>query len=120
MPSISPSVLEPALRRSAHPFAADLLGRLVRGSDTPTSKATRPVPRAEALRIYRRKSAQGDRPHVRTEGYAELLAALGETSDGEIVVHGIAFADVVYLVFTDPERTRCIGALRKTRLPPDP
>lgn len=117
MARISPDVLEPALAGSADPLATDLLGRLRRRRGAPTSKATRPYPAAEALGVYRRKAAQGDRPNVRTEGYAELLAALSQGSEGEVIVHGVAFADVVYLVFTDPARTRCVGVLRKTRLP---
>jgi hypothetical protein len=117
MARISPDVLEAALVGSADPLAADLLGRLRRGSSAPTSTATRPYPAAEALGVYRRKAARGDRPNVRTEGYAELLGALSRASHDEVIVHGVAFADVVYLVFTDPARTRCVGVLRKTRIP---
>jgi hypothetical protein len=117
MARVSPDVLEPALIASVEPLAADLLERLHRESDVPTSKATRPFPRTEALRVYRRKAAQGDRARVRTEGYSALLAALSEAPESEVVVHGLAFADAVYLVFTDPGRTHCLGILRKRRLP---
>ncbi|HET6578306.1 MAG TPA: hypothetical protein VFG66_08285 [Gemmatimonadales bacterium] len=120
MPRISPLVLEPALIASADPLAADLLERLRGKCDEPTSKTTRPFPRAGALGVYRRKAAQGDRPRVRTEGYAELLTALSQAPEGEVVVHGLAFADAVYLVFTDPGRRHCIGMLRKVRLPAGP
>ena len=80
------------------------------------AKATRAYPRREALRIYHRKAAQGDRSSVRTEGYARLLAALTADPDGDVVVHGLSFSHEVYLVFTDPARTHCVGVLRKTRL----
>jgi hypothetical protein len=116
MARVSPAMLEPALLGSADPLAAELLGRLHRPGDVPASKATRPFPRTEALRVYRRKSAQGDRPHVRTKGYPELLAALSEAGESEVIVHGLAFIDVVFLVFTDARRARCIGVLRKARI----
>jgi hypothetical protein len=116
MTRISSSLLEPALLGSDDPLAADLLGRLHSGIDVPASKTTRPFPRLEALNLYRRKAAQGDRNRVRTDGYAGLLAALSDARDGEVIVHGVAFADAVYLVFTDPSRTHCVGVLRKVRL----
>jgi hypothetical protein len=117
MTSIGPRVVEPALRATTDPLAADLLGRLQQGATAPVrARATRPFPRREALRIYRRKAAKGDRQTVRTDGYPALLAALGEAGESEVVVHGMAFADAVYLVFTDPSRTRCIGVLRKLLL----
>lgn len=117
MPSIAPSVVEPALRASADPLARDLLARLER--DTAASaraKTTRPFPRQEALRIYRQKAAKGDRPTVRTDGYPALLAALEAAPGGAVIVHGVAFADAVYLVFTDSSRTHCLGMLRKRLL----
>ena len=115
MTRISSSLLQPALLGSADPLAADLLGRLRSGIGAPASKSTRPFPRLEALRVYRRKAAQGDRNRVRTDGYPELLAALSEAPDGEV-----AFADAVYLVFTDRSRAHCVGVLRKVRLPLTP
>jgi hypothetical protein len=117
MTRISSSLLEPALLGSADSLAADLLGRLRGGIVAPASKATRPFPRLEALRVYRRKAAQGDRNRVRTDGYPELLAALSDAPGGEVMVHGVAFADAVYLVFTDRSRAHCVGVLRKVRLP---
>ncbi len=118
MPRIVPSVVEPALLASTDPLAVDLLARL-RGEAAGASraKATRPFSRQEALRIYRHKAALGDRPAVRTDGFASLLATLAAAPEQEVIVHGIAFADAVYLVFTDPRRTRCVGVLRKVRLP---
>jgi len=114
---ISPSVVEPALLASADPLAAELLARL-RGNAAVglSAKATRPVSRREALRLYQRKAALGDRAAVRTEGYGSLFAALGAAPEGEVIIHGLTFADAVYLVFTDPGRTRCVGVLRKVRL----
>jgi hypothetical protein len=117
MPSIVPSAVEPALRASADPLAVDLLARLRCGAPEPTqAKTTRPFSRRDALRIYRRKAAKGDRPAVRTDGYAALLAALDGAPDGDVIVHGVAFADAVYLVFTDPDRRQCLGVLRKVLL----
>jgi hypothetical protein len=114
MPSITPSVVEPALRASADPLAADLLARLRPGEAQPVrARATRPFPRRTALRIYRHKAAEGDRRAVRTDGYPELLAGLGEAVESDVIVHGVTFADAVYLVFTDPARTQCLGVLRK-------
>ncbi len=116
MARVSPDVLEAALAGSGDPLAADLLRRLRSRREPPTTKATRPVSRREALAVYRRKAAQGDRSHVRTEGYPAFLEALAETTEADIIVHGLAFAEVVYLVLTDRTRTRCIGVLRKVRL----
>ena len=117
MPSIAPSVVEPALRASADPLAADLLARLQGEEAEPLrARATRPVTRREALRIYRHKAAKGDRSAVRTDGYPALLAALGEARESEVIVHGVAFTDAVFLVFTDTGRTRCLGVLRKRLL----
>lgn len=119
MPSIAPSIVEPALRASADPLAADLLARLQGSEAEPLrARATRPFTRGEALRIYRHKAAKGDRRTVRTDGYPALLAGLGEASEREVIVHGVAFADAVFLVFTDPGRTRCLGVLRKCLLDP--
>jgi hypothetical protein len=36
--------------------------------------------------------------------------------EGEVIVHGVTFADAVYLVLTDPGRQHCLGVLRKRRL----
>jgi hypothetical protein len=117
MPSIAASVVEPALRMSADPLAAELLARLRRHASAPTpAKATRPFPRREALRIYRRKAAKGDRPAVHTDGYPALLATLDAVPEGEVIAHGVTFPDAVYLVFTDPGRRECLGVLRKRRL----
>jgi hypothetical protein len=114
---IAVSVIEPAIRASADPLAADLVARLRQEAGTPPrAKATRPFSRRAALEIYRRKAAQGDRPTVRTDGYPALLAALGAMAEGEVIVHGVTFAETVYLVFTDPTRERCLGVLRKRRL----
>lgn len=119
MPRLSSGVVEPALRTSADPLAADLLARL-RGEAAGAiqAKATKPFSRQEALRIYRQKAALGDRPSIRTEGYPALLAALGRASEGHLIVHGLTFADAVFLVFTDSARTQCVGILRKVRLAP--
>jgi hypothetical protein len=116
MARVSPEVLEPALAGSGDPLATDLLRRLRGQREPPTTKATRPVPQREALAVYRRKAAQGDRSHVRTEGYPAFLEALARAPDADVIVHGLAFAEVVYLVLTDRTRTRCIGVLRKARL----
>jgi hypothetical protein len=117
MPRIVASVVEPALRISADPLAAELLARLRVEAVVPTpAKATRPFSRTAALRIYRQKAAKGDRPTVRTDGYPALLATLSAAPEGEVIVHGVAFADAVYLVFTDPGREECLGVLRKRRL----
>ncbi|HEX6104815.1 MAG TPA: alpha/beta hydrolase [Gemmatimonadales bacterium] len=114
---IPAAAVTPALGTCAHPLAADLLARLrARGGDATPTKTTRAFSRRDASRIYRRKAAKGDRPTVRTEGYAELLAALDAAPDGEVIVHGLTFSDAVYLVFTDPGRTECLGVLRKRRL----
>jgi len=111
------SVVELALSMSADPLAVELLARLRAEVGVPTpAKATRPFSRRAALRIYRQKAAKGDRPAVRTDGYPALLAALDAAPDGEVIVHGVTFADAVYLVFTDPGRTECLGVLRKRRL----
>jgi hypothetical protein len=117
MARIASSLVEPALRASADPLAADLLDRLLRPAGLPPrAKATRPFSRQAALEIYGRKAAKGDRPSVRTDGYPELLAALESTPESEVVVHGVTFGDAVYLVFTDPGRRCCVGVLRKRRL----
>jgi len=114
MPSIAPSIVEPVLRASADPLAADLLARLQGDEAEPMrARATRPFTRQEALRIYRHKAAKGDRRAVRTDGYPALLATLGEARESEVIVHGLAFADAVFLVFTDVGRTHCLGVLRK-------
>lgn len=119
MARIPASVLEPAIRASDDPFAVELLARLRRESDGPLrAKATRPFSRRAALAIYRRKAAKGDRPWVRTDGYPALLAVLGAAPDEQVVVHGVTFADVVYLVFTDPAREQCLAVLRKQRVGP--
>ena len=117
MPSTVPNVVEPALRASADPLAGELLAHLRRDTtELRRVRATRPFPRTEALRIYRAKAAKGDRPGVRTDGYPALLATLAETLESEVIVHGVAFVDAVYLVFTDPARINCLGVLRKTLL----
>ena len=121
MPTIGSTVVEPARRATTDPLAADLLARLQCDATRPVrARATRPFSRREALRIYRGKAAKGDRPTVRTDGYPALLAALGEADESEVVVHGVAFVDAVYLVFTDPSRTRCLGVLRKVLLDQGP
>lgn len=120
MPNVAPGVVEPALRASADPLAADLLARFRAGlAGLVRVRATEPFPRTEALRIYRYKAAKGDRPTVRTEGYPALLGALDQALESEIIVHGVTFADVVYLVLTDPARSRCVGILKKTLLGAD-
>jgi hypothetical protein len=117
MPRIVASVVELALSMSADPLAAELLARLRAEVVVPTpAKATRPFSRRAALRIYRQKAAKGDRPTVRTDGYPALLATLNAAPEGEAIVHGVRFADAVYLVFTDPGRRECLGVLRKRRL----
>jgi hypothetical protein len=117
MPRIVASVVELALSMSADPLAAELLARLRAEVVVPTlAKATRPFSRRAALRIYRQKAAKGDRPTVRTDGYPALLATLSAAPEGEAIVHGVRFADAVYLVFTDPGRRECLGVLRKRRL----
>jgi hypothetical protein len=116
MARVSPDVLEAALARSGDSLAADLLRRLHGQRDPPTTKATRPVPQREALAVYRRKAAQGDRTHVRSEGYPAFLEALAQAPEADVIVHGLAFTEVVYLVLTDRNRRRCIGVLRKVRL----
>jgi hypothetical protein len=118
VPRVAAELLEPALRASSDPLAADLVARLAREPAAIRTTATRPVPRREALRAYREKSAKGDRPRVRTDGYPALLAALGQGSDHEVIVHGVAFSEVVYIVVTDAGRTRCLGVLRKVLLGP--
>jgi hypothetical protein len=117
MARITADILEGALRSSVDPFAAELLTRLHRGGRPPPAKATRPFPRAAALEIYGRKASLGDRPAVRTDGYPALLAALASAPEGDVVVHGVTFADAVYLVVTDPDRRHCLAVLRKRRLP---
>jgi hypothetical protein len=115
MASISVSVVEPALRASVDPLAGELLARL--GQQTPIRvRATRPYPREAALELYQRKAAKADRPGVRTDGYAALLAALASTPEDQVIVHGVTFPDSVYLVFTDRSRRRCLGLLLKRRL----
>jgi len=115
MASISASVVQSALHASIDPLAGDLLARL-RQQEPARARATRAYPRRAALELYRRKAAKGDRPWVRTEGYPGLLAALKAAPEGEVIVHGLTFADVVYLVFTDRDRQNCLGVLRKRRL----
>jgi hypothetical protein len=120
MARIAPSALEPALRAGSDPLAADLLARLLRTPATPhPAKATRPYPIRTALRIYRRKALEGDRAGVHTDGYPALLAALSACPEGDVIVHGVRFADAVFLVFTDPERRHCLGLLRKRLSRPD-
>ena len=121
MARIAASVLEPALRAATDPLGADLLARLRRAAAPPHPvKATRPYPIRTALRIYRQKALEGDRPGVITDGYPELLAALSELPEGDVVVHGVRFPDAVFLAFTDPGRRRCLGVLRKRLSGPDP
>jgi hypothetical protein len=115
MGNISVSLLEPALHGSRDPLAGDLVSRL-RQQAPIRVRATRPYSRRAALEVYERKAAKGDRPWVRTEGYPFLLAALGATAEGQLIVHGVTFADAVYLVFTDPARQHCLGVLRKRLL----
>jgi hypothetical protein len=117
MARIVASIIEQALSMSADPLAAELLARLrAEVAVPPLGKATRPFSRRAALRIYREKAAKGDGPTVRTDGYPTLLATLSAAPEGETIVHGVTFADVVYLVFTDPDRKECVGVLRKRRL----
>ena len=117
MAKILPSEIVPALRASGDPLAEDLLNRLDGAAgEGPTAKVTRPFSRRQALRIYQQKAELGDRAQVRTEGYPRLFAALGEAPDADVILHGVTFADVVYLVFTDPSRTHCVGVLRKVRM----
>ena len=106
-------MLEPALRSATDPLGADLLARLQAPVGPHSAKATRPYPISIALRIYRRKALEGDRPGIHTDGYPALLAALSSHPGGDVVVHGVRFAEVVFLVFTDAERQRCLGVLRK-------
>ena len=61
-------------------------------------------------------AALGDRAPVRTEGYGRLFEALSAAPDEEVIVHGVTFSEAVYLVFTDPSRTQCVGVLRKVRI----
>jgi hypothetical protein len=117
MPRIAANVLKQALHMSTDPLAADLLARLQgKGGGSTPAKATRPFSRRAASRIYHQKAVKGDRPAVRTEGYPALLAVLDAAPEGEVIVHGVTFADAVYLVLTDPGRTECLGVLRKRRL----
>lgn len=115
MGNISVSFLEPALQASPNPLAGDLVSRLERQAPTRV-RATRPYSRRAALELYGRKAAKGDRPWVRTDGYPILLATLEAIDEGQLIVHGVTFADAVYLVFTDPTRQHCLGVLRKRRL----
>lgn len=115
MGDISVSVLATALQGSFNPLAGDLVSRLARQAPTRV-RATRPYARQSALELYKRKAAKGDRPGVRTDGYPTLLAALGSTPEGQLIVHGVTFADAIYLVFTDPTCRQCLGVLRKRRL----
>ena len=102
---------------AANRLAADLLERLrAPGAELTPAKATRPFPRRTACTIYREKALKGDRGRVRTDGFAELLATLERATEGQVIIHGIAFPDAVYLVFTDAGRTECLGVLRKRRL----
>lgn len=101
----------------ANRLAADLLARLrAPGAERTPAKATRPFPRRTACAIYREKALKGDRGRVRTDGFPELLTTLEAAEDGQVIVHGIAFPDAVYLVLTDAGRTECLGVLRKRRL----
>ena len=115
MASIPVSVLEPTLQASIDPLAGELLARL-RQQAPIRARATRPYPRRAVLELYQRKAAKGDKPWVRTDGYAVLLAALAATPEDRVIVHGVTFADAVYLVCTDPARQHCLGLLRKRRL----
>lgn len=117
MARIALSALEPAIRSSQDPLAMNLVARLEQETSAPAqAKTTRPFSRPAALEIYGRKAAKGDRPAVHTDGYPALLAALAAAPDDEVIVHGVTFADAVYLVFTDAARHRCLGMLRKRRL----
>jgi len=115
MADIPVSVVEPALRATVDPLAGELLARLSRQAPTRV-RATRPYPRGAALELYQRKAAKGDRPGVRTDGYAAVVAALASTPEDQVIVHGVTFPDAVYLVFTDRNRRRCLGLLCKRRL----
>jgi hypothetical protein len=115
MGDIAVSVLEAALQGNPDPLAGDLVSRLARQAPTRV-RATRPYSRRAALELYERKAARGDRPWVRTDGYPTLLATLEARPEGQLIVHGVTFADAVYLVFTDPTRRHCLGVLRKRRL----
>ena len=117
MARISATVVAQALGTCGGPLAADLLARLrAHGGEATPTKTTRPFSRRAAEQISGRKAAKGDSPRVRTEGYLELLARLEAVPEGEVIVHGLAFSDAVYLVFTDPARAECLGVLRKRRL----
>jgi hypothetical protein len=115
MATASVHVLEAALHGSVDPLASELVARL-RQQAPIRARATRPYSRRAAYELYQRKAAQGDQPWVRTDGYPRVLATLRATVDGEVIVHGVTFADAVYLVFTDPTRQLCLGVLRKRRL----
>ena len=115
MATISVNILEAALHASVDRLASDLVARL-RAQAPTRARATRPYSRRAAYELYQRKAAQGDRPWVRTDGYPRLLATLRAPVEGQVIVHGVTFADAVYLVFTDPAREHCVGVLRKRRL----
>ena len=87
MASISVNVLERALHGSVDPLASDLVARLREQAPT-RARATRPYSWRAAFELYKRKAAQGDQPLVRTDGYPVLLAALGATPEGQVIVHG--------------------------------
>ena len=120
MARVASSALEPALLGAGDPLATELLARLRGPGAPPAAKTTRPYPVHAALRIYRQKALKGDRPGVHTDGYPALLATLSTLPEGALIVHGVRFADAVYLVFTDPSRQRCLGVLRKRLPEPDP
>lgn len=113
MTRMAASALEPALLASRDHLAAELLARLRAPGARQATKTTRPYPIHTALRIYEQKARKGDRPGVHTDGYPALLATLSALPQEAVVVHGIRFADAVFLVFTDPPRRRCLGVLRK-------
>ena len=116
MVRVAAGIVEPALLGSEDPLAADLLDRLRQEGSVPVrATATRPFDRRAALAIYQRKAAKGDRNTVRTEGYPRRLSALATSAEPEVIVHGVAFADTVYLVITDAARRHCVGMLRKWR-----
>jgi len=115
MATISVNILEAALHATGDPLASDLVARLREQAPT-RARATRPYSRRAAYELYQRKAAQGDQPRVRTDGYPGLLATLRAAVDDQVIVHGVTFADTVYLVFTDPARRHCLGVLRKRRL----
>jgi hypothetical protein len=115
MANIPVSVVEPALRASVDPLAGELLARLRQQAPTRV-RATRPYRSGASLELYQRKAAKGDRPGVRTDGYAALLATLASAPEDQVIVHGVTFPDAVYLVFTDGTRRRCLGLLCKRRL----